>query len=157
MSNATYEPILGRIPSGIFILTVRHEEQETGMLASWVQQAGFTPPSVTVAVKQGRYVADWLTAGAPFVLNVVATDQKSLLSHFGRGFDPGQPAFEGLSMARCPRGVPILEGTVGHLECKISGHVDAGDHRLFLAEVTGGKLERDDAPMVHIRKSGANY
>ena len=73
MENATYEPILGRIPSGILILTVRHEDRETGMLASWVKQAGFTPPSVTVAVKQGRYVADWLTAGAPLVLNFVAT------------------------------------------------------------------------------------
>ena len=157
MSSATHEPILGRIPSGIFILTVRHEDQETGMLASWVQQAGFTPPSVTVAVKQGRYVADWLTARAPLVLNFVAADQKSLLGHFGRGFDPGQPAVDGRSLARCPRGVPILADTVGHLGCQVTNHIDAGDHRLFLAEVSGGTLSRDVEPMVHIRKSGAKY
>ena len=157
MSNATYEPILGRIPSGIFILTVRHEDQETGMLASWVQQAGFTPPSVTVAVKQGRYVADWLTARAPLVLNLLAADQKSLLGHFGRGFDLGQPAFEGLAIQRCPRGVPVLEDSVGHLECQVTSHLDSGDHRLFLTEVTGGTLKRDVEPIIHIRKSGANY
>src|SRR6476646_2144 len=88
--------LLGRIPSGIYILTARHAEQETGMLASWVMQAGFDPPMVSVAVRQGRYVGQWLTAGSPFVLNVVAQGQKSLLSHFGRGFELGQPAFEGL-------------------------------------------------------------
>ena len=29
---------LGRIPSGLFVLTLRHGGRETGMLASWVQQ-----------------------------------------------------------------------------------------------------------------------
>ena len=76
--------VLGRVPSGIFIVTASHEGQETGMLTSWVMQAGFEPPMITVAVKQGRYLADWLSANAPFALNVVAEHQKSILSHFGR-------------------------------------------------------------------------
>ena len=49
-------PVLGRVASGIYILTIRNQDQETGMLASWVLQAGFEPPMVTVAVKKGRYV-----------------------------------------------------------------------------------------------------
>ena len=52
------------------------------MLASWVMQAGFEPPMVSVAVKQGRYVCDWLTEGQPFVLNLVGEGQKKLLKHF---------------------------------------------------------------------------
>ncbi len=37
--------VLGRIPSGIFVLTVGDDTgRETGMLASWVQQASFDPP-----------------------------------------------------------------------------------------------------------------
>ena len=34
---------LGRIPSGLFILTVGHGEGATGMLASWVQMMNETP------------------------------------------------------------------------------------------------------------------
>src|SRR5262245_44607352 len=86
-------PVLGRVPSGIFILTAKHGEQETGMLASWVMQAGFEPPAVTVAVRQGRYLADWLKAGTPFVLNLVAEKQHDLLKHFGKGFAPEADAF----------------------------------------------------------------
>src|SRR5881396_183780 len=92
--------ILGRIPSGVYVLTVRSGEQETGMLASWVMQAGFEPPTVSVAVKKGRYVADWLHAGRPFVLNVVPHGQAKTLQHFGRGFAPGEPAFEGIEFTR---------------------------------------------------------
>ncbi len=149
--------ILGRVPSGIFILTVRHGEQETGMLASWVMQAGFEPPMVTVAVKQGRYVADWLDAGAVFALNVVAEDDKQLLKHFGRGFEPGQPAFEGIAVSRTERGTPVLDVAVGHLECVATGHVDSGDHRVFLARVEAGALANEARPMVHVRKSGLHY
>jgi flavin reductase (DIM6/NTAB) family NADH-FMN oxidoreductase RutF len=150
-------PALGRVTSGVYILTIGRGERATGMLASWVMQAGFEPPMVTVAVKQGRYVAEWLTAGEPFVLNVVAEGQKHLLKHFGRGFEPGQPAFDGLEVQVASNGVPALGEAVGRLECRPTSHLDAGDHRLFLATVTAGSLISGDAPMVHVRKTGAHY
>jgi flavin reductase (DIM6/NTAB) family NADH-FMN oxidoreductase RutF len=150
-------PILGRVPSGLFILTVRFEEQETGMLTSWVMQAGFKPPMITVCIRQGRYVADWLTARPPFVVNVLSEQNKDLLAHFGRGFEPGQPAFEGLQLDRTASGLAILPGTLGHLECQPVGHFDSADHRIFLAEVTGGTLLADQQPWTHIRKSGFHY
>src|SRR4051812_37836938 len=91
---------LGRIPSGLFILTARHGNSETGMLASWVQQCSFDPPQVSVAVKKGRDVLDWLVDGASFVLNVLPEGAKSLIGHFGKGFELGQPAFDGLKVQR---------------------------------------------------------
>ena len=152
-----FDPVLGRVPSGIFILTVGSGERATGMLASFVMQGGFEPPMVSVAVKLGRYVCDWITEGQPFVLNVVGEGQSKFLKHFSKGFEPGAPAFEGLSISHCPRGVPILNDAVGHLECEPVSHVDSGDHRVFLARVVRGKLLRDLPPMVHIRSSGAKY
>jgi flavin reductase (DIM6/NTAB) family NADH-FMN oxidoreductase RutF len=121
-------------------------------------QAGFEPPMVSVAVKLGRYVCDWLTEGQPFVLNVVGEGQKELLRHFYKGFEPGAPAFEGLDVTHCARGVPVLRDSLGHLECEPAGHVDSGDHRIFLAKVVRGRMMKEDAkPMVHVRNSGARY
>lgn len=157
-ANKSFDPVLGRVPSGIFILTVGTGSRATGMLASWVMQAGFEPPTVSVAVKLGRYVCDWLTEGQPFVLNLVTDGQKELLKHFGKGFEPNEPAFEGLEIAHCARGVPILKKSLGHLECEPTTHADSGDHRVFLAKVVRGKLADGEAkPMVHIRNSGARY
>ena len=127
------------------------------MLSSWVMQAGFKPPMITAAVRQGRYVTDWLTAGQTFVLNVLSEQQKGMLTHFGRGFEPGEPAFEGLELRRTAHGTPVLVDAVGHLECRPVGHLDSGDHRIFLAEVLAGDLRSEQGPMVHIRKSGMHY
>lgn len=158
MTKRTFDPVLGRLPSGIFVLTVGVGERATGMLASWVMQAGFDPPMVSVAVKQGRYVCDWLSEGQPFVLNLVGESQTQLMKHFSKGFEPGAKAFAGLAVTHCPRGVPTLAEAIGYLECEPARHVDSGDHRVFLAKVVRGKLLDPDAqPMVHVRKSGANY
>jgi flavin reductase (DIM6/NTAB) family NADH-FMN oxidoreductase RutF len=154
----SFDPAIGHIPSGIFILTIGTASRSTGMLASWVMQAGFEPPMVSVAVKFGRYVCDWLSEGQPFVLNLVGGEQKGLLKHFGQGFEPGTPAFDGLEITHCARGVPILKESLGYLECEPAGHVDSGDHRVFLAKVVRGRLNgSEQKPMVHIRKSGAHY
>lgn len=157
MNDDSLHKILGRIPSGIFILTVGTGERATGMLASWIQQAGFEPPSITIAVQRDRYVCDWLTEGQPFVVNVLGEAQKEYLAHFGRGFKPDEAAFEGLEVTYCPRGVPILADALGHLECERGEFVDSGDHRIFLAKVVRGRLQNGGEPMVHIRKSGAHY
>ncbi len=156
--DAPLYSILGKVASGIYILTARHGDEETGMLASWVMQADFNPPVLTVAVQRKRYLADWLSEGTVFALNVVDEHGKSLLGHFGRGFEPGQDAFEGLSLTRGTDETPLLsEGVVGYLICRPMGHLDTSEHRVFTAEVIDGALYGHGEPMVHIRKSGATY
>ena len=162
MAHSPLAAVLGRIPSGIFILTSRDataaEPRETGMLASWVMQAGFEPPMVTVAMGKKRYLADWLLRGESFVLNLVGHEQGSLLKHFGKGFEPGEPAFEGLRIARSPAGLPVLTDCLGYLECNPTAHVESGDHYIVLAQVLAAEMLDEEArPMVHLRKNGLHY
>jgi flavin reductase (DIM6/NTAB) family NADH-FMN oxidoreductase RutF len=157
MSQPSWAPVLGRVPSGLYILSARHGDQETGMLASWVMQAGFEPPMVTVALGRDRFITKWVESDAPFALSLLADDQKPLISHFARGFEPGVPAFEGLEIVRTPLGLPAIGNSLGYVECRARSSVVSGDHRIFLAEVVGGDSFRDGQPYVHIRKSGQRY
>ena len=151
-------PILGKVPSGIYILTARHGHDNTGMLASWVMQSGFQPPMVTVAVNKSRYLAEWIQQGTCFALNVVAEDGKKLLGHFGRGFDVGVPAFEGLQCSEHETGVMLLEeGVVGHFVCEPKHYSESGDHLIAVAEVVDGRTISESSPMVHIRKRADTY
>lgn len=155
--NGSLFAALGRIPSGIYIVTIGDGEDATGMLASWVQQAGFEPPMLSLAVKEGRPLTERLEGGEPFVINIVATGQTKFLKHFGKGFEPGEPAFEGIELTESSIGVPALAETLALLECRGTGAIEAGDHRVVVAEVTGGKLLNEGEPMTHIRKSGDHY
>ena len=153
----SWSAALGRIPSGLFIITARHGEAETGMLASWVQQCSFNPPQVSVALKSGRDVWRWLTPGATFVLNVLDDTQTDMIAHFGRGFDPDEPAFERLAVDRPDGAPPVLTEALAYLECQVVDRIPAGDHDLFLGRVLAGTLLEEGQPMVHIRKNGLHY
>ncbi len=148
---------LGRVASGLFIVTARRQEAETGMLASWVQQCSFEPPLVSLAVQRGREIASWLTDGSWVTLNILDDTQTDMIVHFGRGFGPGQPAFEGLDVERADSGGPILSEALAYLECRIVNRMATGDHDLFIAECVRGQLLSEGHPMVHVRKSGLHY
>ena len=156
-AQKTLAAALGRVPSGLFVLTARHGGRETGMLSSWVQQCSFDPPQLTAAIRKGRDVLDWLTDGAPFVLNILGEGQKSLLGHFGKGFELGEPAFEGLEVRRSDAAPPVLLASHAYLECRVVGRFDAGDHVLIVGRVVAGALLHHGGPIVHVRKNGLKY
>jgi flavin reductase (DIM6/NTAB) family NADH-FMN oxidoreductase RutF len=148
---------LGRVPSGLFVVTIRHGRRETGMLASWVQQCSFDPPQITVAVNRQRSLLDWFEDGAAFAVNILPEGAKSLVAHFGKGFEDGASAFDGLKLEPHP-GPPVLSEAHAYLDCRVTGRFDAGDHVLILARVTGGRVLHPDAkPTTHVRKSGLHY
>jgi flavin reductase (DIM6/NTAB) family NADH-FMN oxidoreductase RutF len=157
----TIGAVLGRTPSGLFILTTRAADgRETGLLASWVQQASFEPPMVTVAVNRRRYLHDWLDDSPEIALNLVGEGQKQFLKHFGAGFEPGAPAFEGLQIRRGETGVPLLAEALGYLEGSVRGRMETGDHVVYAVEVVGageGPGFSQTPPWVHVRKNGFNY
>jgi len=148
---------LGRIPSGLFILTFRHGKEETAMLASWVQQCAFEPPSVVFAVNVKRYVLSWLKPGAAVTVNVLAEGQKDLMSHFGKGFEPGEEAYNGIAIEHHGDGAACLKAAHAVLECRVESSHPAGDHVLVVATVVAGRQQTDGRPGVHVRRSGSHY
>lgn len=147
---------IGRIPSGCSILTVADGERSTGMLVSWVQQAAFEPPSITVAIKTGRPQIELIDTAGRFVLNVVGDDPAALFRHFGKGFPPDADAFEGIDVDESPHG-PTIRSAIAHLGCAVTTKVEVGDHLIYVATVEAADAHTDAKPYVHIRKSGSSY
>lgn len=147
---------LGLIPSGCFIMTAADGPRATGLLASWVQQACFEPPMLTVAVKKGRPIEQLVETSGRFILNIIGPDPSPMFKHFGKGFGLDQPAFDGLSTHEESAGI-VIEDCLAHLACRVTSTLDAGDHRIYLAEITGGGVHKDDKPYVHLRNNGFKY
>ncbi len=148
---------LGTIPSGLFVATAGQGDEATGMLVSFVQQVGFVPPAISVALKEGRPLLDLIRARQRFCISVIDDASVFLMRHFARGFDRGEPAFRGVSVAHDDAGVPYFPEALAWLSCRSIGEVAWSDHVLVCGEVVGGDRRDDDKPMIHVRKSGANY
>ena len=148
---------LGRIPSGLFIVTIRTEEWETGMLASWIQQCSFQPPLVSIAIARSRWTLESLHERAAIAINVLAEGEKAMLAHFGKGFDRQSPAFEGLEIERFPESAPCLLAAHAYLDGRFVKRVETGDHILVISEIVGGRVLHEARPATHVRRRGTHY
>ncbi len=147
---------IGQVPSGCFVMTASHGGHATGILASWVQQASFEPPMVTVAVKHGRPIQELIEASGHFVLNHIDENPLAMFRHFARTFRLEQPAFDGLSTQSDPAGI-IIQDCIGYMSCAVVGHLDIGDHRIYAAQVLRGDFTENARPYVHLRSDGLQY
>ena len=101
-----------------------------------------------------------LTEAPRVALSIVGKSQKQYLGHFGRGFEPGEPAFEGLDIARTSDNLPVLADSLGWLAGDVVGSVDAGDHVIYAIRITesvAGPKVAEEEPWVHLRKNGLGY
>lgn len=149
---------LGRIASGMFVVTAKKGKQSNGFLASWVQQAAFEPPMVSVSVKKGRPIEGLLEDGKTFAVHVLGTGNKELVRHFGKGFGPDEDAFAGIETTVWDDGTPILKDSLAYLVCKVAGKIEAGDHSVYLGRVVDGAIQDSEGkPSTHLRESGLRY
>lgn len=150
---------LGRIPSGLFIVTWRTGESDHGMLASWVMQAGFEPPLVSLAVGTSRELLGVIRAGGPFAINGLAESQRSLLARFGKPPVAGEDPFAGLAIGRTPSGLAAFAEAAGWMECRpvAEAAVAGADHVLVIGRVDAAGGRAETAPAVHLRRNGLKY
>ncbi len=151
---------VGHIPSGLFIVAVN--DSATGMtdgyLASWIQQVSFEPLILAVAIKPGRPAYDMIKSGKPFAINVVGDHDKTFLKHFWKGYDPANNPFNELAHEMGENGGVILKQAKSAIECQMISASSPGDHEVLFVKVLSSYMNAEESrPMVHIRKSGADY
>jgi flavin reductase (DIM6/NTAB) family NADH-FMN oxidoreductase RutF len=144
---------LGRVPSGLFVVCWRDADADRAMLASWVMQAGFAPPLVSIAVAPSRDLLTAIDRGASFAVSVLAETQRSLLARFGK---PTDDPFAGLPVDRTPGGLAALAEAAAWLECRPAAQARHGDHVVVLAEVVAAGGTGAE-PVVHVRRNGLRY
>jgi flavin reductase (DIM6/NTAB) family NADH-FMN oxidoreductase RutF len=150
---------IGRIPSGLFILTtLAPDGAPAGMLVSWVQQSSFAPPLVSVALGRDRSFREIVESAGRFALSILGRGDRPLAGHFTRAHDPGgKGPFEQVATEFLPSGLPVLKDALAFVECRLHQKVPAGDHVIYFGEVVGGCAFRDGEPATHWRRSGFSY
>jgi flavorubredoxin/flavin reductase (DIM6/NTAB) family NADH-FMN oxidoreductase RutF len=155
----TVEQAVGRIVGSLCVLTAKEGDRSSAMLASWVSQASFSPPGLTIAVAKERAVETLTHTGNKFVLNILREgNHLGLMKHFLKPFGPGQDRFADVAAEEAENGSPILTDALAYLECSVQNRMESGDHWLVYATVENGKLlDTDGVTAVHHRKSATHY
>jgi len=148
------EQAVGRV-IGSLCAVLPHADPTRAMLVSWVSQATFDPPGLTIALSRESNLSVQLKNGDRFTLNVLPEDgttRKRLLKQHAIGKELTELELE------TSNDLPVLNDALAYLDCRTENSMVCGDHRLVYAIATAGKvLDTDRVTALHHRKSGSHY
>lgn len=125
--------LMGQFATGVTVITTRDDTgRPYGLTANAFTSLSLDPPLVLICIDRKAETFSHFYASRCFVVNVLTEEQTDLSTRFAKS---GGFKFEGLAYETNASGVPILDGTLAHLECALIDTHDAGDHVIHVGEV----------------------
>ena len=142
MEEQMRSEILKTIPYGFYITGVVGSDGEAnGFTTCWVSKETFETQQV-VAVRKDQHTHVLIEDGGVFSLNFLDTEQEDLARRFTRPLQPENGTVGGSPYSTGETGAPLFTEAFAHLECRVVGKMEAGDHTVYLGEVVAANLKR---------------
>jgi flavin reductase (DIM6/NTAB) family NADH-FMN oxidoreductase RutF len=149
MNEEVKKKLLRSIPHALYVLTSRFDGKTAATTVSWVTQASFTPPLITVGLKKDSVTSGIVKGAKGFVLNFLGSDQKEVAQKFFKHLEPEGNSLAGETFQESPvLKFPIFPKMAGFIECRVVETVDKGDHSVVVAEVVEAQPGSSEGPLL---------
>lgn len=139
------QKILRQFTYGMYAVTAHEQGVSNVFLANWLSQCSFDPPMVMLAVERDARTLELIRGSGYFAVHVLATGQREFAGMLGRSSRTVPDKLKNVrwhpsSLTQCP----ILEETLGYVECRVVGELPAGDSVIVAGEVIEAVILHDD-------------
>jgi flavin reductase (DIM6/NTAB) family NADH-FMN oxidoreductase RutF len=143
-----FRHVLSRFAAGVTVVTtVDREQRPHGLTATAFTSVSLDPPLVLVCIDKTTDTYPHFEPAGIFAVNFLALEQRHVSQRFAKH---GGEKFADLGWRRGVLGAPLLEGTIGHVECRIRYVYDGGDHTILVGEIEDASAG-DGEPLLHFR------
>jgi flavin reductase (DIM6/NTAB) family NADH-FMN oxidoreductase RutF len=130
---ADFRRALGQFAAGVTVVTTRDGKgRSLGLTVTAFSSVSLAPPLVLVCVDHRSEAHIGFRHAGLFGVSILAEGQEEVSRRFAAG---GPAKFAGLELPKGTTGVPLIPGSVAHLECRVKASLDAGDHTIYVGEV----------------------
>ncbi len=130
-----FRSALSRFAAGVTVVTTRDGDgRPCGLTASAFTSVSLEPPLVLVCVDRAATAHPAFEQHGWFAINVLAKSQESLSRQFAAS---GGDKFAGVAFREGCSSLPLIEGALVALECRLVSRHPAGDHTIFVGQVEG--------------------
>ena len=124
---------MGLFATGVTIITTRDSQSNFyGLTANAITSLSLEPPLLLICIDRKAETFAHFYDSKTFTVNILAEDQTELSNRFAKS---GGDKFTGVPYRLGRLGTPILEGGLGHLECRIVETHEGGDHVIHVGQV----------------------
>ncbi|SDQ57633.1 flavin reductase family protein [Virgibacillus salinus] len=139
MDNRLFRDAMGKFATGITIVTTEYNGEIMGMTVNAFMSVSLDPKLIAISIDEKARMYDKLQVTKKFGLSILAEDQKDLSMIFAKQINNDRE----IAYLRQDN-VPVLDASIATLSCHVKETANAGDHMIFIAEVTDVKMNGGD-------------
>lgn len=132
--SRAFRNALGQYGTGVAVITTLRDGVPVGMTVNSFAAVSLDPPLVLWSIRNDSGRAPAFVEADSFVVNVLAADQMEVARVVATA-GSGPEAFEAIAWTPGADGVPLVDGALARLECRLHEVADGGDHRILVGHV----------------------
>jgi flavin reductase (DIM6/NTAB) family NADH-FMN oxidoreductase RutF len=137
--------VLRRHAATVAVITTAGDYRPVGFTATSFTSVSAQPPLVSFCVDRASSSWPAISAAEHVAIHLLGADQAEVARTFAaRGIDRFAPT----SWREGPYGVPLLDGALAWLVCRVADRIVAGDHSIVLGEPLAA-AHGDGTPLIY--------
>lgn len=148
IDEAQFKAAMSQFASGVTVVTTEYGGTQYGMTVASFASLSLHPPLVLVCIEKSVKSHDAIASAGKFGVSILAQSQQDVSGRFA---SRAEDKFAGMPMRLGESGVPLVEGALCALECRLYAQLPGGDHTIFVGEVLNAAVAHDGAPLVYYR------
>lgn len=156
VDQRSFRKALGCFATGVTVVTTLHPETEApaGVTVSAFSSLSLDPPLVLFCLGLKNSSIEAYKTSGRFAINVLSENQRDLSIRFASRSEDKWAAVKWDSGIG---GVPLLQGCIATLECKLVNAIEGGDHMIFIGEVENLSHQEGGSPLIYLRGAYLDY
>jgi flavin reductase (DIM6/NTAB) family NADH-FMN oxidoreductase RutF len=130
-----FRRVMGQFATGVTIATTRSQAGIAGLTVNSFTSISLNPLLVMICVDLHSQALPFFRESGIFAVNILTQEQEALSNCFATSSDERYNSFCHADYYQAATGSPILTGTMGFIDARITAEYPGGDHAIFLGEV----------------------
>ena len=154
MDSQKFREGMSQFATGVVIVTGIESNVLVGFAAQSFVSLSLDPPLVSIAPQIASTSWPRIRKGHDFCINILREDQRDVSEAFAVVGEVASIKWQPSAAS----GMPVLEGSIAHIDCRLRAEHEAGDHTIVIADVIDLNV-RDPAarPLVYFRGSYGGF
>lgn len=139
---------MSRFATGVTVATTCLGSRRLGITVNAFTSVSLDPPLVLICIERAKRIHQAFLDSGIFAVNFLSAEQEALSTCFSGTSDYRYNEFCGARSHTEVTGAPILDTSLGFVDCRIVKVYDGGDHSIFLGLVEALK-QGDGQPLLY--------
>ncbi|HZG70392.1 MAG TPA: flavin reductase family protein [Chondromyces sp.] len=139
MDDRLFRNAMGKFATGVTIITTQLDGNAHGMTANAFMSVSLDPKLVVISIGNKAKMLERIKQSKKYAVSFLAESQKEVSMQFaGQIKEEREFEFDYFNE------MPVVKDALGNLTCNVVAEYEAGDHTLFIGEVTDLRLLEED-------------